>query len=339
MKSGTKPVFTGLFFLIFCIGVSWMCWSCGVKGPPLPPELPAPSPPEDIRVRVREGCVELLWRAKKSSGPKDVAAVQWEVLRAKEPEAGMGPAYKILGRVEKTGYADRSVGLNQKVFYSVRGISEEGRRGPQSAPVKVLNLAPPPAAMYPDASSGNHFVEISWTPPRGLPPGAGVNIYRATSPALFPWRPINSKPVTESSFVDGPLENNQRYFYEIRTVVPVKGYSPVEGPSASIVTAVPRDRNPPDPPRGFSAIWTDEGVRLRWMANESPDLAGYIVVRRRHGIGEFEELFYDPLQDTEYVDDSARRGVEYEYAVYAVDNAEPPNRSEYSDIQFVYAEP
>ncbi len=341
MKAGKLKIFRpavalalGLF-----LGLSWMCWSCGVKGPPLPPKLPVPAPPKDIKVRVREGCVELIWKVEEASGSKQVPAVRWEVLRAEEPAAGEGPAYEILGRVEKPGYVDTDVGLNQKVYYSIRGISSEGRRGRKSAPVKVLNLTPPPAALYPQSNPGNKFVEISWTPPRGLPEGAGFNIYRAPEVALFPWRPINASPVTDTRFVDGPLKNNQRFFYEIRTVVSVEGYPPVEGPSASIVSAVPRDRTPPDPPRGFTAVWTQEGVRMRWMANQSPDVAGYIVVRRRHGVGDFEELFLDPIKKTEYLDSSARRGVEYDYAVYAVDNATPPNPSNYSDVQEVYAEP
>ncbi|MFO8057528.1 MAG: hypothetical protein R6V10_09545 [bacterium] len=335
-----KPVSAGGLLISFLfMGAALLAWSCGVKGPPLPPELPAPAPPEDIKVRVREGYIELVWKAEKASGPEEVPAAQWEVLRADVPTAGEGPAYEILDRLYQAAYVDRGVELNRKVYYSIRGISENGRRGPKSKPIKVLNLAPPPAAMYPRAKAGNHFVELSWTPPRGLPPGAGFNIYRARNPALFPWRPVNAEPVTGGRFVDGPLKNNQRYFYEVRTVAPAQGYPPVEGPTPSIVSAVPRDRHPPDPPRGFTAVWTEQGVRMRWMGNQEPDIAGYVVVRRRSGMGEFEELNIDPLKKTEYLDKTARRGVEYDYAVYAVDNTEPPNKSEYSDIQSVYAEP
>ena len=324
--------------LTIMIGLCWLC-ACGVKGPPEPPEPLAPEPPKNIKVRVREGCVELAWKAPKPATIETPPAARWEVLRADQTEPDELPAWELLARVEELTHLDCAIAPDAKVIYALRAVSPDGTRGKISHTTKIHNLDPPYARLHPQANPGDRFVELSWEQPPDFPKDAGWNIYRAKSPALFPWLPVNAEPVKKGHFVDGPLQNNELYYYEIRAVRLLNGLPAVEGPASPVVSAVPCDRVPPSPPQGFTAIWTEEGVALAWLSNPEPDLDGYKIYRRRKGLGEFKALFLEPIKDTRYLDKTARRGVEYEYVVCAVDNAQPPNQSAPSSIQSVYAEP
>jgi hypothetical protein len=320
------------------VSISLTLSACGVKGPPEPPRLAAPGAPEKFKARMREGCVELKWLPPRIELPQYTPAVRYEVLRA-EALPGQTPAYRLLDRTGDAWFIDCGLGLEERALYKVRGISDDGRRGAETGPVLVAKTPSPLAPLYPRTRAGDGYVEVSWDTPVDMPESAGFNVYRATEPLNFPWRPVNIEPVRGGRFIDGPLDNGVGYYYEIRAVVSVEGALAVEGPAGSLVRAVPADRVPPSPPRGFIAIWAEGGVLCRWLTSHEPDLKGYIVYRRLRGLGEFEELFLDPIIETRYVDKTARRGVEYEYTARALDGSQPPNVSPWSDIQVVYAEP
>jgi len=172
-----------------------------------------------------------------------------------------------------------------------------------------------------------------------MPAGTGFNIYRSEAATRFPWRPVNIEPAPGGGFVDGPVKNGTRYYYEVRAVAPVPGARPVEGPAAPLTSAVPADLSPPARPEGLTGIWTGHGVELHWLRNQDPDLKGYVLARRLRGRAEWRELFLDPIPQTMYIDRTARSGAEYEYAVYAVDEAQPPNRSAASEALSVFCGP
>lgn len=314
-------------------------FSCGVKGPPQPPPIPAPGPPEDFQARVRENCVELSWQPPRSDSPDLLVASRFEVLRAREAGPGQEPAFMVIDRLSSTRFRDCSLSLEARAVYKVRGISAEGRVGREAGPVRVLNQDLPLAPTDLRSVAGDGYIEVYWNIPPDMPMDAGYNVYRAMESALFPWRPVNSVPIRGNKYVDGPLENGVRYFYEVRAVLDSGDYLPVEGPGGGISSAVPTDRYPPSAPQGFTAVWTEQGVALSWLRNQEPDLAGYMVWRRKKGVDDFKELFLDPILDNHYLDNTARFGMEYEYAITARDDAVPPNESPRSEIEAVYAEP
>lgn len=323
----------GVFFLLGGGGLI----SCGVKGPPEPPLLPRPAAPEKFRARVREGCVELAWNAPTLKGKADVPAVQWEILRAPEPEPGLLPPFVALERVPDTAYRDCHP-LPGRSSYLVAGISAELRRGVPSNPVQVMNLPPPPAPENLRAEVGDQYIVLSWFSPPAVSLPLHFNVYRSSDPHAFPWRPLNPQPLSGNTFMDGPFINNMTVYYEVRSVLLPEKALPVEGPAAAL-QATPGDKIPPSPPQGLMVIWTDEGVLLRWLHNPEPDLKGYLVYRKSAGTAEFVPLFSEPLPEPAYLDRTAKKGVEYEYLVRAVDTAQPPNLSAPSEIQKAYAEP
>lgn len=324
----------GAFGIVLVLSI--LLTSCGIKGPPRPPEPVVPDAPRKFGVRVREGCVEMVWVAHEADETGEVAAASWEVLRAERLDPGELHAFKVIASTPDAEYIDCSLAPGVNALYMVRGVSEKGETGDSSMVAAVAVFNPPMELVNPKASGGDGFVDISWERGSELPEGAGFNVYRTQDPKRLPWKPINHEPIKNTNYSDGPLDNGVEYFYEVRAVAPVMGASPIEGPAAKMVSAVPMDNIPPSPPRGFIAVQSDTGVSLRWMMNQEDDLKGYVVFRRRRGRGKFKELFKEPVTDTAYIDDTAKKGAEYEYAVCAIDNAEPPNTSTRSEVQVVY---
>ena len=313
--------------------------ACGVKGPPLPPIQPVPPAPAKMAARAREGCAELSWSAAPVKRPEDAVAAQWEVMRAKEPKTGESPAFQVLDRTIAPTYQDCSLGAGERAVYEARGISKEGKPGPPSPPMTVENLAAPAAFLSLRTVAGDRFIELSWQAPPDLPAGTGFNLYRSEDPTAFPWRPLNPEVFSGTTFADGPLANGTRYYYQVRAARVEKGLPVAEGPAAT-ASAVPVDRVPPSPPMDFAAAPSLEGtVVMRWMPNREIDLKGYIVYRKEVGVTDFLPLVKDPVTETSYTDATARRGVEYEYAVTAIDTATPPNQSPLSEVQAIYLEP
>jgi fibronectin type 3 domain-containing protein len=99
----------------------------------------------------------------------------------------------------------------------------------------------------------------------------------------------------------------------------------------------PIDTYPPPAPTGLKAVPDVGQVSLIWDAVDAPDLAGYIVLRREVGSEKMQPLTPELITGTNYDDKTTRAGVQYEYAVIAVDQAKPPNRSLESPHQIVTA--
>lgn len=77
------------------------------------------------------------------------------------------------------------------------------------------------------------------------------------------------------------------------------------------------DTLPPSPPRGLRALALDNAVELSWISNTEPDLAGYNVWRSDRYDGRYALL--SATTDNVFVDNAARNGVTYYYAVSAYD--------------------
>ncbi len=312
---------------------------CGLKGDPLPPITPTPEKPAKQNARAREGCVELRWRAPKADAPERCPAAYWEVLRADDPDDSGLLVYRVLATVESTSYSDCPGRGGGARAYSIRGVCADGERGKSGPVIRVSGLSAPGAPSAVRVEAGDGFVDLTWQGAKDLPPNAGFNVYRSQDPDDFPWRPLNSTPIRGDSYTDGPLPNGVSYYYQVRAVALDDNALPVEGPASLVSRAAPVDLVPPAPPEGLAAVWTEEGVLLKWFSNDEPDLAGYRVYRRRRGRGSYQPLFAKPIADTTYLDASTTTRIEYQYVVRALDNASSPNQSPPSNDAIVYAQP
>jgi len=87
------------------------------------------------------------------------------------------------------------------------------------------------------------------------------------------------------------------------------------------------DTFPPAPPTNLVAVANVGTINLIWNASSEADLAGYQVLRAEATGERLQPLHSDIITETTYRDTSAIAGVDYVYAVVALDTAKAPNIS------------
>ncbi len=310
--------------LVFMLASSIL--GCGVKAPPEPVTAELPGKPERVSARMRGGCALIEWNA-----PEGQAEVlEYGIERALVEEGRLYPTYEPIGAVaaELNIYNDCELAPGGIYLYRVAAMAAWGAGKAVKTDV-LLNADVPPTPAGLAACGGDRFVELSWD----AEPGVLYNIYLVKKSAE---KKVNLEPVAGDSFVDGDLDNGRSYTYRVRGVTLVEGYPMVEGSAGPDAEGIPIDLIAPSRPTGLAAAPAQDGVMLRWMSNLEPDLAGYLVYRRGKGARSFICLTDEPVAESIYLDESTKKGREYEYAVSAIDNAPQANESRKSSIEKVF---
>src|SRR5262249_22469192 len=84
-----------------------------------------------------------------------------------------------------------------------------------SANIRVLIQLPPPTGLPATAANNNTEVDLTWTAPSGTV--TGYYVYRGTS-AGAESEPLNSSPLTQTSFRDTTVAPFTTYFYTVKAV-------------------------------------------------------------------------------------------------------------------------
>jgi len=286
---------------------------CGVKKPPLPPDVLLPDPPREAKLKVREG----------------VAFLEWKAPKAKKGLFG----FKVLGRrgcpgcpgdFSELGFL--SYEENKEVYqfvlsdlkegeiyiFQIKGVNRWGYEGRGSEELNLLWESPPLPPSDLKGQGRDKKVVLEWKKVSGA---SGYAIYRRLPPSPFPSDP--SFYVKEEGFVDDNLENGKTYCYVVRSFKE-SGRVPIEGKSSSEICLVPRDDSPPPPPLGFVVLREREGVLLRWFPVVSEPIKGYHVYRGRCE-GKLERLTEEVIAETSFYD-KPERGC-WVYGISAVDLA------------------
>jgi len=197
--------------------------------------------------------------------------------------------------------------------------------------VTIVPLEVPVAPADLAAVPKREGVVLTWTAPDTAisgakkPPIAGYNVYRFAhgQPADEFATPINTSPVSTTTFTDNPPYGPHDYFV---TALAAPRAPRLESEPSSIVSVTFKDLVPPPPPTGLTALVETAGVRLVWDPVDAPDLAGYKVYRTEgSGIEQLRPIGTIPLTPvqlvtaTNYRDTSVNRGISYYYEVVSVD--------------------
>jgi len=190
----------------------------------------------------------------------------------------------------------------------------------------IVPLDVPPAPSAVAAKPKAEGVELIWT---AASSAKMFNIYRAgaSDPSDELATPINTAPVKSSPYIDVPAYGAYRYRV---TAVASTGPPRIESEPSATVNVTFKDLLPPPAPATLTALVETKGVRLLWDPVDVPDLKGYFVYRYE---GKARILFQtvDPIPATHFEDVSTDPGIEYVYAVTAVDkngNESPERKSE-----------
>jgi hypothetical protein len=212
-----------------------------------------------------------------------------------------------------------------RLTYAVVSEGSAAKSEPSNlAPIVPLDVPPPPANLA--ATPKAEGVVLAWTPSGSA---KLFNVYRSgvndAPDELAP--PVNAAPVKGATYTDAPAYG--AYKYRVTAVVS-PGPPRVESEPSAPVTTTFKDLLPPPAPASLTALVETKTVRLIWDPVDAPDLAGYFVYRYQ-GKARIKFQTAGPIPSTHFGDDSADPGIEYVYAVTAVDkngNESPERRSE-----------
>lgn len=205
-------------------------------------------------------------------------------------------------------------------YYAVAGVSRGGRVGVLSEVVAVpLRAVPDPPSKL-TASFTDTIIRIDWL---GASPATRYRIYEVVGGRVSE-TPLNAEPVAGTTYEDARVEFGTERCYVVRSAVASERAS-IESAAAGPICITPRDVFPPAAPASLSAVAGTGAISLIWDAVDTPDLAGYLVLRAEAPGEKLQPLFDTPITDTTYKDATTVAGTRYVYAVVAVDKAS--NRS------------
>lgn len=253
-----------------------------------------------IDVRPREGETE----------PRTTAAPSME----RDPEPGSTITWSDTTEAAKT-YPTPMVR-----YYVVAGVSSRGRVGILSDVVAVPLTAVPDAPSKVTASFTEKAIKIDWL---GVEAGTRYRVYEVIEGRVAA-TPLNAEPIAGTSYEDPRLEYGVERCYVVRSAIASKGAS-IESADTTPVCIKPSDVFPPAAPAGLTAVAGTGAVSLIWDPVDTPDLAGYLVLRAEAPGEKLQPLFTTPITETTYKDATTAAGTRYVYAVVAVDKAS--NRS------------
>lgn len=224
---------------------------------------------------------------------------------------------------------------HQRYRYLALSFNRNGYFGELSNRAEALIIPPPRSPADLVALKGNGEVSLYWQSTTENVDGTtltdlkGFNIYRSTIPGQYPSTPINSRLIEKNSFQDGGLQNNQKYYYVVRSIVgnPLTGN---ESTPSNEVEAIPTDQTSPAPPQGLLGVRGEGFINLTWEVNREADLQGYHLYRSTTSGSGYRRLTSTPIPHTTYIDQGALAKQTYYYVVTSVDNASPPNESTFS---------
>jgi predicted small lipoprotein YifL len=214
------------------------------------------------------------------------------------------------------------------------GAPAASSREPVSAPPRdqapvfgtFVPLVPPPPILpstpigpsYPASAYNVYDIDPGATP-RTIPaPGDGTVVAGPPRP------PLNSAPLTETTYTDSRMTWGARRCYAVRTV-DTYGTMTIESQPSVPTCVTLKDTFPPAAPRGLQAVAAEGAISLIWEANSEPDLAGYLVLRAT-GDGPLVPITPKPITETTFRDATVHTGERYAYVIVALDQA--GNRSQ-----------
>ena len=146
-------------------------------------------------------------------------------------------------------------------------------------------------------------------------------------------RPLNDQPLAATSHAGVEATLGVERCFLVRTVDTVDPLDslPLRSLPSETACVLLTDIFPPAAPTGLVAVAGAGAISLTWTANGEADLAGYVVLRGRDPEAELDALTPEPIAVTNYRDTEVEAGLDYVYAVQAVDRADPPNVSAASE--------
>jgi hypothetical protein len=330
---------------------------CGKRRPPLPPVEAVQQRTELLSGTQQGNEVILSWPAPRRNAPdSSVQSIRRiDVYRmAEKPGSPLGLSEEefaeratLIGsvtseQIQNAGdtltYHDtlELAGQPTRLRYAVRYVNASGQRAAFS---NFLNIEPaarvarPPVLQATGSEVREDSVTITWQAPTANIDGStplnilGYNVYRMDESQSDPnQRPLNSAPVSGTTYSDKNFQFGKEYRYIVRSVSLGTGGAQVESLNSNPLSITPKDTFPPSIPQAPSIA---AGSRVGQLAiffapNPESDIAGYDIYRatdQNLPKASWTKLNQTLLTKATFVDERVESGKRYYYYVVAIDTA------------------
>jgi fibronectin type 3 domain-containing protein len=228
----------------------------------------APAPVVDLVAEGAARRVVLRWRAS-----PELEVTGYRIWRARARDAEYSRVGARFRRQEAT-FSDNGLDDLTDYYYMVTAINSVGLESEPCQPVQVRTLAPPLTPLGLSASNNDRDrVELRWEPN----PEVKISHYEVlrSTKADRGYKVIGKAAPREPRFLDLAVRNGTLYFYSVLAV----DLDGLRSQPSSPVRAFPSSL--PLAPDGLRARVMDRGVMLTWARSEDPNVAGYLVYRKR----------------------------------------------------------
>ena len=283
-----------------------------------------PDPPDGLTANtVSSTEVDLSWTA-----PSGDLAVGYNVYEGTSPG---GESSTPVNSASVTGTTFSVTGLSPGTtyYFEVTAVDAGGTASDFSteASATTTNGPDPPTGLTANTVSSTE-VDLSWTAPSGVP-AVGYNVYEGTSPGGESSTPVNSAPVTGTTFPVTGLSGGTTYYFEVTAVDAGGTESGFSTEASATTTPAPGSLGPPTGLTAKTVSSTE--VDLSWTAPSggSPP-AGYNVYEGTRPGGESSTPVNSaPVTGTTFSVAGLSRRTTYYFEVKAVDAA--GNKSGFSN--------
>jgi len=328
---------------------SMMLAGCATVGPPRPPSLDLPKPPQDLRASRKGARVLLSWTIPNATtdretirnlGPTQICRGTMDLTACGEPVGLVNTplAGSELSKQKPQGsYADglpselESDSDTAFIHYAVQVLNRDGRSAGLSNQVRVPLIHTLPAPRDFQASVAKEGIVISW---KGVPVQAEsattqytYRVYRrpeGAAQAVLAGEAFAGQ--SDYTFTDTTIEWQKTYYYHAESATLIRQHgSPelaIEGDDTAELKVFADDVFPPAVPSELQAVFSGPGqkpfIDLVWAPVADVDLAGYNVYRRDEAGGEIK-LNSELIKTPAYRDEAVASQKQYVYSVSAVD--------------------
>ena len=341
-----------VLLLLLALAATLTLTECASIGPPQPPSLDLPKPPQDLRATRKGDHVTLAWTIPNSTTDRQTVRSVGPTLICRSQAAEMTECGTPVGQAEPATSTANSRAPKRKdtasfkselpsglehnnpsgiITYAVEVLNRNGRGAGLSNSVQV-SLAPtlaPPKDFQ--ASVTKDGVVLSWSSASTLEYMAEglrfvVRVYRRDEASAQPTIIGEVGMEGEPSLTDTQIEWEKTYEYRAEAVTVVREPNrpevQVEGDDTPELKVFTHDVFPPAVPSGLQAVYSGPGqkpfIDLIWAPVADPDLTGYNVYRHEQGT-EPVKINSEAVNMPAYRDAAISGGKRYFYSVTSVD--------------------
>jgi len=258
-----------LFLLTLLLFPLFFLTACGKKGDPTLRDYEKPLPPAGFQAIHREQKIYLQWSYPRE---KEYAIAEFIILKSS------GGEFEILAHIEKNqrSHEDTAIENRRDYRYKIIARSITGIFSDDSNVLGVSPLAPPgPPSDISFTLQGDSLV-LAWGPGEK---NMLYNVYKSLEKGRYGMSPLNSMPISGSSFTDSFTIHKSVYY----TVRSLHGSAIRDESAPSDELAVDPSELVPHPPNNFRYHAAPERVFLYWDEPQESWVTRFRIYRKISG--------------------------------------------------------